>query len=62
MNAKSYRRAPGQTKISVSIPIETVKRLDQRAEQEHRSRSNLITVLLDNKLGPPGAHAGRCAP
>ena len=47
---RSHSRRPENTNISISLPKELVKKLDRISEQQHRSRSNMITVLLKEAL------------
>jgi predicted transcriptional regulator len=38
------------TRVTLSLPPDTAKRLDEFADTERRSRSNAATVLLDEAL------------
>jgi len=43
---KSHDRGEGQTSASVSISAELLQRVDDMANAEHRSRSNMICKVL----------------
>ena len=43
-------RGIAKENVHVNIPINIIDRLDQLAEQERRSRSNMICVLLERAL------------
>ena len=47
---KSHDRRPENTNISVSLPKELVKKLDEVSTHQQRSRSNMIAVLLKEAL------------
>ena len=36
--------------VSVALPLDLIETLDERAEEDSRSRSNLIVVLLREAL------------
>lgn len=36
--------------VSIRVPADTIARVDLLAEREHRSRSNMVAVLLDKAL------------
>ena len=48
--SRSHDRRPENTNISVSLPKDLVNKLDEASIREHRSRSNMITVLLKEAL------------
>lgn len=39
-----------ETPISIRIPAELLARLDEAAAEQHRSRSNLILLLIERGL------------
>lgn len=45
------------TRVTLTLPPETAKRLDDFADAERRSRSNAASVLLDQALGRVVAEA-----
>lgn len=45
--ATSNGRAPGQTQISISLPVELIAEIDKLAKAENRNRSNYITTHLE---------------
>jgi len=57
--AKKYKktkspRAPGETQISISLPVGLVGKIDAMADAENRNRSNFIANVLQEmakKLG-----------
>jgi metal-responsive CopG/Arc/MetJ family transcriptional regulator len=53
MTKRNHDRKPENTNISISIPADLVKEIDRMAVQQHRSRSNWITVVIDQKLHKP---------
>lgn len=57
MNPRNHNRAQGQTKISVSMSSDLAETLKRMAEQDRRSRSNLIEVLLYSKIDEQSHHA-----
>ena len=48
--ARSHVRRLENTNISVSLPKELVKKVDEISNKEQRSRSNMIAVLLQDAL------------
>jgi len=48
--SRSHDRRPENTNISVSLPKELVKKVDEISNKEQRSRSNMISVLLQDAL------------
>ena len=47
INKKSLKGEDGYKTFSIRIKDETVTNLDRLAEQTHRSRNELINILLD---------------
>ena len=52
---KNHDRAPGQTKISISIGDALLKQFDARAAAEYRTRSNMVRCIVSEGLGMPMA-------
>ena len=50
MTTRNHDRKIENTNISISLPRSILIELDHIAEGERRSRSNLITILLDREL------------
>ena len=48
--AKKAKEERGTSNVSVRLPDELISRLDTRANQEHRSRGNLIRMLLEEAM------------
>lgn len=42
-------------KVTLSLPADVVRRIDERAEAERRTRSNAAAVLLERALAEPTA-------
>lgn len=61
---RHHMRAPGSTKISVSIPQDLVDAIDAIALKEERTRSNMVTVLLRRAVAQklPDASQGVICP
>jgi metal-responsive CopG/Arc/MetJ family transcriptional regulator len=48
---KEYKVTPdGKVKVSINIPLNTLKRLDEIRKQTKKTRSNWITQLILEKL------------
>lgn len=47
---RAYNRAPGQRQLSISIPIALVNQIDKIATAERRSRSAMISLMLEAEI------------
>lgn len=50
MNEKNHDRAPGQSALTFSLSEELKKRIETAAQSERRSKSNWITLALEEIL------------
>ena len=48
--AKPKASERGTSSVSVRLPDELIDRIDSRANEEHRSRGNLIRMLLEEAM------------
>ena len=48
--AKPKASERGTSSVSVRLPDELIERIDSRANEEHRSRGNLIRMLLEEAM------------
>ena len=48
--AKPKASERGTSSVSVRLPDELIDRIDSRANEEHRSRGNLIRMLLEQAM------------
>jgi len=48
--AKPKASERGTSSVSVRLPDELIERIDSRANEEHRSRGNLIRMLLEEAI------------
>ncbi len=48
--AKKAKEERGTSNVSVRLPDELISKLDTRANEEHRSRGNLIRMLLEEAM------------
>lgn len=48
--SKKFKGEDGHKTFSVRLPVETVERLEKLAHETHRSRNDLINVLLNYAL------------
>ena len=42
----------GTSSVSVRLPDKLIAQIDSRAKEEHRSRGNLIRMLLEETMEP----------
>ena len=50
MKKYSHARRPENTKVSVSMSKELLDQIDERAHQENRSRSNMISIMIKEEI------------
>jgi metal-responsive CopG/Arc/MetJ family transcriptional regulator len=50
MAKKAKKEDRGTSNVSVRLPDELISKLDTRANEEHRSRGNLIRMLLEEAM------------
>ena len=48
--ARKAKEDRGTSNVSVRLPDELISKLDTRANEEHRSRGNLIRMLLEQAM------------
>jgi metal-responsive CopG/Arc/MetJ family transcriptional regulator len=52
MAKKTERDDRGTSSVSVRLPDKLIAQIDSRAKEEHRSRGNLIRMLLEETMEP----------